>query len=65
MLYEVITNGRRGLAKDPDFAQVLRCIRCGACANVCPVYRLVGGHKYGHVYIGAIGLIMTYRNNFV
>ena len=34
--------------------------RCGACANVCPVYRLVGGHQYGHIYIGAIGLILTY-----
>jgi len=55
-----LDNGRRALAKDHDFSQVLRCIRCGACANVCPVYRLVGGHKYGHVYIGAIGLIMTY-----
>ena len=35
-------------------------MRCGACANVCPVYRLVGGHKMGHIYIGAIGLILTY-----
>jgi Fe-S oxidoreductase len=35
-------------------------VRCGACANVCPVYRMVGGHKMGHVYIGAIGLILTY-----
>ncbi len=55
-----LDNGRRALAKDKDFSQILRCIRCGACANVCPVYRLVGGHKYGHVYIGAIGLVMTY-----
>lgn len=55
-----LDNGRRALAGDRDFSQVLRCIRCGACANVCPVYRLVGGHKYGHVYIGAIGLVMTY-----
>jgi len=55
-----LDNGRCGLAKDKDFSQVLRCIRCGACANVCPVCRVVGGHKYGHVYIGAIGLIMTY-----
>jgi Fe-S oxidoreductase len=38
----------------------LRCVRCGACANVCPIYSLVGGHNYGHVYIGAIGLILTY-----
>ncbi|MDR3640071.1 MAG: LUD domain-containing protein [Humidesulfovibrio sp.] len=55
-----LDNGRRALAKDPLFSQVLRCIRCGACANVCPVYRLVGGHQMGHIYIGAIGLILTY-----
>ncbi len=55
-----LDNGRRKLARDRNFSQVLRCIRCGACANVCPVYRLVGGHKYGYVYIGAIGLVMTY-----
>ncbi|OIN99828.1 MAG: (Fe-S)-binding protein [Desulfovibrionaceae bacterium CG1_02_65_16] len=55
-----LDNGRRKLARDPLFSQVLRCIRCGACANVCPVYRLVGGHQLGHVYIGAIGLILTY-----
>jgi len=55
-----LDNGRSKLAKDPVFSQVLRCVRCGACANVCPVYRLVGGHQYGHIYIGAIGLILTY-----
>ncbi|WP_432736981.1 L-lactate dehydrogenase (quinone) large subunit LdhH [Maridesulfovibrio sp. FT414] len=55
-----LDNGRRALAKDPVFSQVLRCVRCGACANVCPVYRMVGGHKMGHIYIGAIGLILTY-----
>jgi iron-sulfur cluster protein len=55
-----LDNGRRQMAGDPDFAQVLRCVRCGACANVCPVYRMVGGHQYGHIYIGAIGLILTY-----
>lgn len=55
-----LDNGRSALAKDPVFSQVLRCVRCGACANVCPVYRLVGGHKMGHIYIGAIGLILTY-----
>jgi len=55
-----LDNGRRDLARDPVFAQVLRCVRCGACANVCPVYRMVGGHRYGHIYIGAIGLIITY-----
>jgi iron-sulfur cluster protein len=55
-----LDNGRAKLASDPVFSQVLRCVRCGACANVCPVYRLVGGHKMGHIYIGAIGLILTY-----
>ena len=55
-----LDNGRRKLAADKNYSQVLRCIRCGACANVCPVYRLVGGHKYGYVYIGAIGLVATY-----
>ncbi len=55
-----LDNGRLALARDPLFSQALRCIRCGACANVCPIYKLVGGHNYGHVYIGAIGLILTY-----
>lgn len=55
-----LDNGRSAMAEDPDFKQVLRCVRCGACANVCPVYRLVGGHKMGHIYIGAIGLLLTY-----
>ncbi|MFP5213187.1 MAG: L-lactate dehydrogenase (quinone) large subunit LdhH [Acidobacteriota bacterium] len=55
-----LDNGRLALARDPVFSQALRCIRCGGCANVCPIYRMVGGHNYGHVYIGAIGLILTY-----
>ncbi|MBF0202516.1 MAG: LUD domain-containing protein, partial [Desulfamplus sp.] len=55
-----LDNGRTRIAGDPDFAQVLQCVRCGACANVCPVYRMVGGHQLGYIYIGAIGLITTY-----
>jgi Fe-S oxidoreductase len=55
-----LDNGRSDLSKDPLFSQVLRCVRCGACANVCPVYRLVGGHKMGYIYIGAIGIILSY-----
>ena len=55
-----LDNGRTKLANDPACKDALRCVRCGACANVCPVYRLVGGHKMGHIYIGAIGLILTY-----
>ncbi len=55
-----VDNGRSEIAKDPLFSQIFRCVRCGACANVCPVYRMVGGHKMGYIYIGAIGLILTY-----
>jgi Fe-S oxidoreductase len=55
-----LDNGRTRLAEDPVCSQVLHCVRCGACANVCPVYRLVGGHKMGHIYIGAIGIILSY-----
>ncbi len=56
----LLDNGRKKIAQDPLFSQVFRCVRCGACANVCPVFRMVGGHKMGHIYIGAIGLILTY-----
>jgi Fe-S oxidoreductase len=55
-----LDNGRLALARDQVFSEALRCVRCGSCANVCPIYGLVGGHNYGHVYIGAIGLILTY-----
>ena len=55
-----LDNGRGALAKDPVCAPALDCVRCGACANVCPVFRLVGGHRMGHIYVGAIGLILTY-----
>lgn len=55
-----LDNGRSEISQDPLFAEALKCVRCGACANVCPVYRLIGGHAMGHIYIGAIGLILTY-----
>jgi len=55
-----LDNGRLALAQDKVFSEALRCLRCGACANICPIYSLVGGHNLGHVYIGAIGLILTY-----
>jgi Fe-S oxidoreductase len=44
---------------DPDFRDALRCIRCAACADVCPPYQVVGGHVFGYVYSGAIGLVNT------
>ncbi|MFP4658117.1 MAG: L-lactate dehydrogenase (quinone) large subunit LdhH [Desulfonatronovibrionaceae bacterium] len=55
-----LDNGRRALARDSKFSQVLRCLRCGACANVYPIFKMIGGREYGHIYIGAIGLILTY-----
>ena len=55
----LLDNGRSALAESPQCQDALRCIRCGACANVCPVYQTVGGHVFGHIYIGAIGIILT------
>ena len=55
----LLDNGRTELAEDPVLAASLRCIRCGACADVCPPYGVVGGHAFGHVYTGAIGLVVT------
>ena len=56
----LLDNGRSQIAADPIFSKIFRCVRCGACANVCPVYRMVGGHRMGYIYIGAIGLVLTY-----
>jgi len=50
---------RTEMAQDETFRQALQCIRCGSCLNVCPVYRLVGGHVYGKIYMGGIGTILT------
>jgi Fe-S oxidoreductase len=55
----MLDNGRSALAQSPHCRDALRCIKCGACANVCPVYQTVGGHVFGHVYISAIGIILT------
>jgi L-lactate dehydrogenase complex protein LldF len=48
---------RRALLDDGEFRDILLCIRCGACLNICPVYGLVGGHTYRSVYPGPIGVI--------
>lgn len=55
----ILDNGRSEQLGDPEFQEVLNCIRCGACLNVCPVYRQVGGHSYGSVYPGPIGAVIT------
>jgi L-lactate dehydrogenase complex protein LldF len=55
----ILDNGRSKILSDPAAWQALRCIRCGMCLNVCPVYRRVGGWAYGWVYPGPIGSIFT------
>lgn len=54
----IIDNGRSAVLADPKLRDALRCIRCGACLNVCPVYQQVGGHAYGWVYPGPIGAVL-------
>jgi L-lactate dehydrogenase complex protein LldF len=55
----LLDNGRTRALADPVGRQALRCIRCSACLNVCPVYERTGGHAYGSVYPGPIGAILT------
>ncbi|SMO68666.1 LutB/LldF family L-lactate oxidation iron-sulfur protein [Propioniciclava tarda] len=55
----LIDNGRTQVLSDPKGREALRCIRCSACINVCPVYEKVGGHAYGSVYPGPIGAVLT------
>jgi L-lactate dehydrogenase complex protein LldF len=55
----LLDNGRSELLADPELRDALRCIRCGACLNVCPVFRNVGGHTYGTTYPGPIGAVLT------
>lgn len=54
----LVDNGRTELLGS-EFREVLRCIRCGACMNHCPVYNAVGGHAYGWVYPGPIGAVLN------
>jgi len=55
----ILDNGRSRIYADPELQATLRCIRCGACMNHCPVYTRVGGHAYEAVYPGPIGKILT------
>ena len=54
----LMDNGRTEILAS-EYRETLRCIRCGACLNACPVYRKIGGHSYGHVYSGPIGALIT------
>ncbi len=55
----LLDNHRSELRTDPRFREVLRCIKCSACLNVCPVYQVVGGGVFSHVYMGGIGSLLT------
>jgi iron-sulfur cluster protein len=55
----ILDNGREEMRADPIFSEALTCIRCGACSNACPPFMAVGGHQFGHIYTGPIGLVLT------
>jgi len=54
----LVDNGRTEILAG-EYRETLRCIRCGACLNACPIYRKIGGHAYGSVYPGPIGALIT------
>ena len=58
LYFILVDNGRAGLVGS-EFQDMLRCIRCGACMNHCPVYQTIGGHAYGWVYPGPMGSVLT------
>jgi L-lactate dehydrogenase complex protein LldF len=58
-LHLVILDNGRVAQVDGPLREALYCLRCGACLNVCPVYREIGGHAYGHTYPGPIGILLT------
>lgn len=55
----IVDNGRSKILADEDFREMLCCIRCGACLNICPVYGKIGGHSYGSAYSGPVGSVVT------
>jgi L-lactate dehydrogenase complex protein LldF len=55
----ILDNGRTKMQEDPWFSDALNCIRCGACMNICPTYGIVGGHTFGYIYPGPIGIPWT------
>ena len=54
----ILDNGRSRILADEEFREMLYCIRCAACLNVCPVYGKIGGHSYGHPYSGPVGAVV-------
>ena len=59
----LVDNGRSKLLANPDHWETLKCIRCGACMNTCPVYRRSGGHSYTYVIPGPIGVNLGMMHN--
>lgn len=59
MVVVLLDNGRTTLLAQPEQRAALRCIRCGACLNVCPVYKNIGGHTYETTYAGPIGAVIS------
>jgi L-lactate dehydrogenase complex protein LldF len=58
-LHVVLLDNGRSRIRGGETAEILACIRCGACLNACPVYRTIGGHAYGDIYPGPVGAIVT------
>jgi L-lactate dehydrogenase complex protein LldF len=55
----IVDGGRSKVYADPEFREVLQCIKCGSCLNSCPVWTKVGGYAYGWVYSGPIGAVLN------
>ena len=58
-MYVIFLDNSRSKILGSEFAEILKCMRCGACMNRCPVFRLVGGHAYRAVYPGPLGIVLS------
>ncbi len=58
-LHIILLDNRRSVQIGTEYEEVLQCIRCGSCLNICPVYREAGGHAYGNPYSGPIGAVVS------
>ena len=58
-VYIVLLDNGRSRLRNSEYREMLRCIRCGACMNHCPVYQQIGGHAYDSVYMGPMGQVLT------